>query len=78
MANAVSRELTEGRRFIINLAALPPKEGKVSPVMLDLDLIWDGEPKEPSELPQVLEHVHGPHRLVFEAYLSNKVRKLFN
>jgi len=71
-------ELTEGRRFIINLAALPPKEGKVSPVMLDLDLIWDGEPTEPSKLPQVLEHVHGPHRLVFEAYLSNKVRKLFN
>jgi len=72
------QELTEGRRFIINLAALPPREEKISPVMLDLDLVWEGVPKEPGELPPVLEHVHGPHRLVFEAYLSNKVRKLFN
>jgi hypothetical protein len=46
--------------------------------MLDLDLIWGGAVKEPGELRQILEHVHGPHRLVFEAYLSNKVRKLFN
>ena len=72
------QELTQDRRFIINLAALPPIEAKVSPVMLDLDLIWQGEPKEPTELPEILEHVHGPHRLVFEAYLSNKIRKLFN
>ncbi|MEX0806766.1 MAG: TIGR04255 family protein [Candidatus Binatia bacterium] len=72
------QELTEDRRFVINLAALPARDGKVSPVMLDLDLIWEGAPKEPGELRQVLEHVHGPHRLVFEAYLSNKLRKLFN
>jgi hypothetical protein len=69
--------LSEGRRFIINLAGLPPPEGKVSPVIVDLDLIWDGAPKEPGKLASVLEQVHGPHRLVFEAYLSNKVRKLF-
>jgi uncharacterized protein (TIGR04255 family) len=72
------QELTEDRRFIINLAALPVRDGKLSPVMLDLDLIWGGAVKEPGELRQILEHVHGPHRLVFEAYLSNKVRKLFN
>ena len=72
------QELTEGRRFIINLAALPPRDGKVSSVMLDLDLIWEGAPKDPDELRQILEHVHGPHRLVFEAYLSNKIRKLFH
>jgi uncharacterized protein (TIGR04255 family) len=72
------QELSERRRFIINLATLPPRDGKFSPVMLDLDLIWEGASKEPRELSHVLEHVHGPHRLVFEAYLSNKVRKLFN
>lgn len=72
------QELTEGRRFIINLAALPPRGGKVSPVMLDLDLIWEAAPRDSSELPEILEHVHGPHRLVFEAYLSNKIRKLFD
>ena len=71
------QELTKDRRFIINLAALPPRDGKVSPVMLDLDLIWEGASRGPGELRQILEHVHGPHRLVFEAYLSNKVRKLF-
>jgi uncharacterized protein (TIGR04255 family) len=71
------QELAEGRRFIINLAGLPPPDGKVSPVIVDLDLIWEGAPKEPAELALVLEQVHGPHRLVFEAYLSNKVRKLF-
>ncbi len=71
------QELTKGRRFIINLAALPPRDGKVSPVMLDLDLVWEGASREPGELRQTLEHVHGPHRLVFEAYLSNKVRTLF-
>jgi uncharacterized protein (TIGR04255 family) len=72
------QELSGDRRFIINAAALPPRDGKVSPIMLDLDLIWDGASREPGELSRTLEHVHGPHRLVFEAYLSNKVRKLFN
>jgi len=72
------QELTEGRRFIINLAALPPREGKVSPVMLDLDLIWEAATRESGQLSEILEHVHGPHRLVFEAYLSNKIRKLFD
>jgi len=71
------QELSDGRRFVINLAALPVREDKISPVMLDLDLIWEGTAREPGELRQVLEQVHGPHRLVFEAYLSNKVRKLF-
>jgi uncharacterized protein (TIGR04255 family) len=72
------QELTAGRRFIINLAALPPREGKFSPVMLDLDLVWEAAAQESGKLPEILEHVHGPHRLVFEAYLSNKVRKLFD
>ena len=72
------QELTEGRRFVINLAALPPREGKFSPVMVDLDLIWEAAPIESGQLPEILEHVHGPHRLVFEAYLSNKIRKLFD
>lgn len=71
------QQLPESRRFIINLANLPSPDGKVSPVILDLDLIWEGLPREPEELPSVLEHVHGPHRLAFEAYLRDKVRKLF-
>jgi uncharacterized protein (TIGR04255 family) len=70
--------LPESRRFIINLAALPPGDGRVSPVMLDLDLIWEGASRELTGLRDILEHVHGPHRLVFEGYLSNKVRKLFS
>lgn len=71
------QELSESRRFVINLAALPPGDGRVSPVMLDLDLIWEGASRELTELREKLDHVHGPHRLVFEGYLSNKVRKLF-
>ena len=71
------QELSEDRRFISKLAALVSPDGKVSPVILDLDLIWEGAPTEPGELGRVLEHVHGPHRLAFEAYLSDKVRKLF-
>jgi len=69
--------LPESRRFIINLVALASPNERVSPVILDLDLIWEGGPKEPGELRRVLDHVHGPHRLVFEAYLRDKVRKLF-
>lgn len=71
------QQLPESRRFIINLANLTSPDGKVSPVILDLDLIWEGPPREPEELPSVLEHIHGPHRLAFEAYLRDKVRKLF-
>ena len=71
------QELSEDRRFILKLAALASPDGKVSPVILDLDLIWEGGPTDPGELGRVLEHVHGPHRLAFEAYLSDKVRKLF-
>ena len=72
------RALAEGRRFTINVAALASPDRKVSPVILDLDLIWEGAAREPSELGQVLEQVHGPHRLVFEGYLRDKVRKLFD
>jgi len=71
------QELSNSRRFIINLATLRSPDAKVSPVILDLDLIWEGTPSEPRELDQILEHVHGPHRVAFEAYLSDKVRKLF-
>lgn len=71
------QDLPESRRFIINLAALPPGGGSVSPVMLDLDLIWEGPSKELPDLRATLDQVHGPHRLVFEGYLSNKLRKLF-
>src|SRR5438445_6572738 len=71
------QDLPESRRFIINVATLASPDGKVSPVILDLDLIWDGASTEAGELARVLEHVHGPHRLAFEAYLSDKVRKLF-
>jgi uncharacterized protein (TIGR04255 family) len=71
------QELSNSRRFIINLATLRSPDAKVSPVILDLDLIWEGTPSELRELDQILEHVHGPHRVAFEAYLSDKVRKLF-
>jgi hypothetical protein len=71
------QELSADRRFVLKLAAQASPDGKVSPVILDLDLIWEGAPIEPGELRRVLEYVHGPHRLAFEAYLSDKVRKLF-
>jgi len=72
------QELPESRRLVINVAALPSPDGKISPVILDLDLIWQETPRQPGELAQVLEQVHGPHRLAFESYLRDNVRKLFD
>jgi uncharacterized protein (TIGR04255 family) len=71
------RTLPADRRFITKVATLASPDGKVSPVILDLDLIWEGRSKELTELGSILEQVHGPHRLVFEGYLSDKIRKLF-
>jgi uncharacterized protein (TIGR04255 family) len=70
-------ELPASRRLIVNVAALGSPDGKVSPVILDLDLVWEGTPREPAELRQTLELVHGPHKLAFEAYLNDTTRKLF-
>jgi uncharacterized protein (TIGR04255 family) len=64
-------------RLTINLVLLPPIEAGKSSVILDLDVIWEGARKDFSDLASLLERVHQPHRLAFEAYLNEKTRKLF-
>lgn len=65
-------------RLVTNVAALPPTPEQTSPVILDLDVVWEGDPADSSRLPDLLELVHQPVGLAFESYLSDKLRELFN
>ena len=55
-----------------------PQTNEASFVILDLDVIWEGEPVKSDKLPELLERVHGPHRLAFEAYITDKLRERFD
>ena len=55
-----------------------PQSSELSFVILDLDVIWQDQPIRSAELPRLLERIHGPHRLAFEAYITDKLRERFD
>jgi uncharacterized protein (TIGR04255 family) len=69
--------LPEQRKLLVNCVSLPQSK-EVSFVILDLDVIWEDQPVKSSQLQDLLERVHGPHRLAFEAYITDKLRERFN
>ena len=60
----------------ISIASLPPTPD-ISPVILDLSVAWNGASTPTDYLRDHLERVHAPHRLAFEEYLSDNLRRLF-
>ncbi len=72
------RILSEGRTLTVNCVTVPPPEPAVSSVILDLEVGWHGDAMAPKQLPQLLDHVHAPHRLAFEAYINDNLRKRFD
>jgi uncharacterized protein (TIGR04255 family) len=69
-------QLNEHLDCILNFGSLP-SEGKGSSVLLDIDVVWRGD-IGPVSVKDSLESVHAPHRSLFEAYLLDKTRQLFN
>jgi hypothetical protein len=52
------RRLPESRRLIVNsLAVTPQVEGRTA-VVLDLNVVWQGEPIDHAKVPEILERVH--------------------
>jgi uncharacterized protein (TIGR04255 family) len=72
------QRLPESCRLIVNSLAVTPKVEGSSAVILDLSVVWQGEPVEHAEVPEILERVHAPHRLAFESYITDKLRKIFS
>jgi uncharacterized protein (TIGR04255 family) len=72
------RGLSDSRKLIVNCVAVPPLTPDTSSVILDLDVVWQGEPAEPTQLKDLIERVHSPHRLAFEAYITDKLRETFS
>jgi len=69
--------LPDEQKLVVHCVSLP-QSGDLSFVILDLDVIWEGQPISSAELPRLLERVHGPHRLAFEAYITDKLRERFD
>jgi len=69
--------LPEQLKLLVHCISLP-QSGETSFVVLDLDVIWEGDLIKSESLPDLLERVHGPHRLAFEAYITDKLRKRFD
>ncbi len=70
------QELSPDFRGIINFLTLPQQAEAGASVILDIDVIWRGT--EPgSKVGAILEAVHTPHHDLFESYLLDKCRQLF-
>jgi uncharacterized protein (TIGR04255 family) len=64
-------------KLLVNCVSLP-QTNEASFVILDLDVVWEGQPVKSAQLPDLLERVHAPHRLAFEAYITDKLRERFD
>jgi uncharacterized protein (TIGR04255 family) len=64
-------------KLVVHCVSLP-RSSETSFVILDLDVIWEGQPVKSAQLADLLERVHGPHRLAFEAYITDKLRERFD
>lgn len=61
---------------ILNFGVMPPPAPNLTSILLDIDVIWKGN--APIErIGELLEQVHTPHRAIFEGYLLDKTRRLF-
>lgn len=63
--------------LIVNCVSLPAADD-CTPVILDLDVVWNAKPESAAKVPKLLEAVHSPHRLAFEAYVTDKLREQFS
>lgn len=72
------RRIGPNERMDTKIIAVNPAPPGTTSVILDLDVIWEGEPLGSDRLAEMLDRVHHPHRLAFESYLTEKVRKLFH
>lgn len=68
--------LPEQLKLLVHCISLP-QPGETSFVVLDLDVIWEGNPIKSESLPNLLERAHGPHRLAFEEYITDNLRERF-
>ncbi len=71
------QHLEGDRTLIVNCMSLP-SAGNCTPVILDLDVVWAGKAAAAARVPKLLESVHAPHRLAFEAYITDKLREQFS
>jgi len=70
------QRLSAGIQGIINFLGLPTQPGGTTSVILDIDVCWRGS-EVPARLGDILEAVHSPHHDLFESYLLDKSRDLF-
>lgn len=63
--------------LIVNCVSLPVANDR-TPIILDLDVVWSAKPASAARIPKLLETVHAPHRLAFEAYVKDNLRKQFS
>lgn len=68
--------LSPNLECILNFGSLSTESTGVSPVILDIDVVWRGR-LAVGELTRQMDAVHLPHRELFEGYLLDKTRDLF-
>ena len=74
-------KIADGCQLNVNAVALPQAQpgaqSGISSIILDIGVTWTGTPVEPEKMSEYMEKVHRPHRLAFESYLNDNLRKLF-
>lgn len=70
-------QIDDDCQLSVNAVALPLTNPGISSIILDIGVTWAGAPIEPGKLNEYMEKVHRPHRLAFEGYLNDNLRRLF-
>jgi uncharacterized protein (TIGR04255 family) len=71
------QKVGDGMISQINFATLPPLTPETTSVLLDIDVILTKDIPANAIL-EALEQVHSPHLAIFEGFLLDKTRNLFN
>jgi uncharacterized protein (TIGR04255 family) len=70
------QQLNSNVSAIINFLSLPTPPDSGTSVILDIDIFWHGH-QNIDATSAILEQVHDPHHMLFEGYLLDKTRGLF-
>jgi uncharacterized protein (TIGR04255 family) len=70
------RQLDSNVRAVINFLSLPSPPDSGTSVILDIDVFCYAK-QNISAIRAVLEEIHEPHHMLFEGYLLDKTRELF-
>jgi len=68
----------DGVKIFVTQATLQPADPATSEFLLDLEVLWDAQTISLEEAMVKVEHLHATEGAIFESFITDKARKLFD